>query len=124
MTIRKLAYGLASFACAAIISVHAFAAVTLQATPGQQFYVNGTAYSANSNGLISNVATDDALQLIKAGAFYPATAITGKTNLAATADPAATDDSTKGYGVGSRWINTTAGTSFQLVDATASAAIW
>lgn len=47
-----------------------------------------------------------------------------KTNLAATTDPGATDDSAAGYAVGSRWINTTDDKSWECVDSTASAAVW
>jgi len=45
-------------------------------------------------------------------------------NLAASADPTATNDTTQGYSVGSTWVNTTSDTAFICVDATASAAIW
>ena len=47
-----------------------------------------------------------------------------KTNLSASADPGATDDSAAGYAVGSRWINTTADKEFVCLDATAAAAVW
>lgn len=39
-------------------------------------------------------------------------------------DPTADEDIDAGYSVGSRWINTTTGTEFVCVDATADAAIW
>ncbi|RWG53332.1 MAG: hypothetical protein EOQ64_24210 [Mesorhizobium sp.] len=47
-----------------------------------------------------------------------------KNNFAAVADPAATDDSSEGYQVGSTWVNTATDTAFVCVDATAGAAIW
>lgn len=47
-----------------------------------------------------------------------------KSNLSATTDPGAADDSAAGYAVGSRWINLTADTVHECVDATAGAAVW
>ena len=47
-----------------------------------------------------------------------------KHNLAAAVAPTTTDDTSAGYAVGSRWINTTADKSYLCVDATASSAIW
>jgi hypothetical protein len=47
-----------------------------------------------------------------------------KVNLAATTDPGSTDDSSQGYGVGSRWINVGADKEFVCLDATATAAVW
>lgn len=45
-------------------------------------------------------------------------------NLAATTDPAVTDDGGDGYGIGSRWINTTGDTEFVALDVTVGAAVW
>jgi hypothetical protein len=42
----------------------------------------------------------------------------------ATVAPAATDDNTEGYAVGSRWIDVTADKTYECVDATTDAAIW
>jgi hypothetical protein len=47
-----------------------------------------------------------------------------QSNLAATADPVATDDAAAGYAVGSTWVNVTTDESFTCVDATATAAVW
>ena len=47
-----------------------------------------------------------------------------KSNLAATVDPTANEDSGDGYAVGSIWINTTGDKSFVCVDATVAAAVW
>jgi hypothetical protein len=47
-----------------------------------------------------------------------------KSNLGATTDPGATDDSAAGYAVGSDWINVTLDKAFVCLDATASSAIW
>lgn len=45
-------------------------------------------------------------------------------NFAATVDPTATDDSSKGYSAGSVWVNTTNGKTFVCGSATAGAASW
>jgi hypothetical protein len=47
-----------------------------------------------------------------------------KVNLVATADPAGTDDSTAGYAIGSRWVNTTSGKEFVCTATTTGAALW
>ncbi len=47
-----------------------------------------------------------------------------KTNLGATTDPGASDDSGAGYAVGSRWINVTLDKEFVCLDAAAAAAVW
>ena len=45
-------------------------------------------------------------------------------NFDATTNPGVTDDISAGYTVGSRWINTTAGTIWNCVDNTNGAAVW
>ncbi len=47
-----------------------------------------------------------------------------KNNLSATRDPTATDDADAGYAVKSIWMNQTAGTIWQCMDATPGAAVW
>lgn len=47
-----------------------------------------------------------------------------KNNLAATTDPAVTDDSASGYSIGSRWINVATDHEFVCTDATQGAALW
>ncbi|MDY6957599.1 MAG: hypothetical protein SVK08_00445 [Halobacteriota archaeon] len=47
-----------------------------------------------------------------------------KNNFSATTDPGATNDSSEGYSIGSKWVNTSADTVFVCVDATATSAIW
>jgi phage-related tail fiber protein len=47
-----------------------------------------------------------------------------KSNLTASANPTATDDSAAGYAAGSTWYNTVNETRWYCADATASAAVW
>lgn len=47
-----------------------------------------------------------------------------KSNYAATVDPVVTDDGTKGYSVGSVWVNITLDKTFMCVDSSTGAAIW
>ena len=49
---------------------------------------------------------------------------TPKNNFAALSAPTAKDDETKGYQVGSRWINTSAGTEHVCLNPTAGRAVW
>lgn len=45
-------------------------------------------------------------------------------NLSASADPTANDDSGDGYGIGSLWLDTTNGATWQALDVTPGAALW
>lgn len=45
-------------------------------------------------------------------------------NYGATAAPTVSNDSTQGYEVGSQWVNTSTGTAYTCLDATAGAAVW
>ena len=58
--------------------------------------------------------------------IYPAYAPFIKDNLTATTNPGVTDDTTKGYTKGSRWINTSANPkeAYVCLDATEGAAVW
>ena len=47
-----------------------------------------------------------------------------KTNLGATTDPGAGNDTTQGYVIGSLWINVTLGKVWQAVDVSTGAAVW
>ena len=47
-----------------------------------------------------------------------------KNNLAASTNPGVSDDSTAGYAVGSKWINTTSDEAFICLDSTGAAAVW
>lgn len=47
-----------------------------------------------------------------------------KTNLGSAANPGTGDDNTAGYGIGSRWINTTLDKEFVCLDITTGAAVW
>jgi len=45
-------------------------------------------------------------------------------NLAANTEPGVSNDNTEGYGVDSRWIDTTAGEAYVCLDASTGAAVW
>ena len=47
-----------------------------------------------------------------------------KANMAATTDPAVSNDSTQGYGVGSAWLNTSTGIQWSCISAAVGFAIW
>lgn len=47
-----------------------------------------------------------------------------KANYSAVSDPSNTDDSSEGYEVGSKWINTNSGNEFVCVDALENSAVW
>lgn len=47
-----------------------------------------------------------------------------KHNLSASGPPSATDDSDSDYAVGSRWVDTTNGRTWECVDASSGAAVW
>lgn len=47
-----------------------------------------------------------------------------KVNLSASVAPTSTDDTSEGYAVGSRWVDTVANKEYVCVDATTDAAIW
>ena len=79
-----------------------------------------------STGGSGNVATDaiwDAAgdTVVGSGAN---TAVKRKNNDGAAAAPAVTDDSSAGYTVGSRWIDTTADKEYVALDVTVGAAVW
>lgn len=50
--------------------------------------------------------------------------VAGKQNLAAAVAPTVNEDSSAGYSVGSRWIDTTADRAYVCVDASVGAAVW
>ena len=70
-------------------------------------------------GLEADVNAGDGFVEIKAGATT-----VRKSNLAASAAPAVTDDSNAGYSVGSIWIDTTGDKVYGCVDASVGAAVW
>lgn len=80
---------------------------------------NGNTYVPDAYGFIQAQVVD-VIDLLRAG--FTITPI--RDNLAATVDPTTTDDTTKDYAIGSRWINTTNGSIWVCEDATASAAVW
>lgn len=66
-------------------------------------------------------ATKDTLWQTLGDVFEP---YTGSTTNISTSAPTVTDDSAHGYAVGDRWIDTTLGDDYTLVDATPGAAVW
>jgi hypothetical protein len=70
---KKLLSGIAAFAFAAVLSCNAFAATVLQAKAYQQFFIDGTTYSADALGMIVNVSPNDVPALLRSGATFPST---------------------------------------------------
>ena len=70
---------------------------------------------------ILNGVTTGPAALVQLGVDQIATRLS---NLAATSVPAVTDDLTKGYGVGSIWINTTTNNVYLAANVSAGAAVW
>jgi hypothetical protein len=94
------------------------------ATPYAQFEAkSGTVYTADAFGVVKTVALADISDLLASGCITLGV-VGAKSNLAATTAPAATNDSTQDYAVGSRWLDTTNKNEFVCVDATATAAVW
>ena len=54
----------------------------------------------------------------------PRTPGAGQTNVEEVTDPAVTDDESKAFDVGSRWINTVTGVTYECVDNSTGAAVW
>lgn len=80
--------------------------------------ITGTV-SHEKGGLEADVSAYDGLIRISGGSTSNL-----KSNFAASAAPAVTDDSASGYVVGSRWIDTTNDKEYVCVDNTATAAVW
>lgn len=80
---------------------------------------SGTTYTPNARGFIAAELAD--VPALLAIGFTPHTRMD---NLAATTSPAATDDTTDDYAVGSLWLNTTTGGLWICKAATEGAAVW
>lgn len=96
-------------------------------SPNVQSYIaaSGTLYNPDANGVItlSTAAQKlDAGSLIGMGCVQLQSGV--KNNLAATADPGVSNDSTQDYGAGSTWLNTTGQRLWSCVSAAAGAAVW
>ena len=63
-------------------------------------------------------------KLVDNNGIYVWETVSGQNVKKASSDPLVTDDNTKGFEVGSRWINTTTGKVFHLIDESTGAAIW
>jgi len=83
--------------------------------------------TAADAGLFWYDPTDSNTYVWNGTAWVDVTAAGGsvvKNNYTAGIAPTVADDTTAGYSVGSRWVDTAAGNSYACVDATAGAAVW
>lgn len=93
----------------------------LSADPQAALVQNLPALEAGVNLVVPGVRPDTGLAR---QVTLPAFVIASPRTNAATTNPVATDDSSAGYAVGSRWINTATGQMFNCISATVGAAIW
>lgn len=94
------------------------------ASPNMNFTCqSGNSYTSDAYGVIKTVVGRDVVDLLGDDCI-PLGQSGARTNNTATTNPATTDDSSKDYGVGSHWINTSTGVEYVCTDATASAAVW
>jgi hypothetical protein len=100
--------------------------VKLLAKPYQQFQTrNGTQYVADAYGVLASVLVGtDIVDLIDSGALPLPGNPQSVDNLAATADPTASNDNTQDYGPGSLWLNTTSNRAWLCESASTGAAVW
>ena len=83
--------------------------------------ISGLSFTTNSDGAtVLTLANKDALR----AALFVDDIAGAKSNRYATANPTATDDSGKGYSIGSIWINVSTDTVFMCADANVGAAVW
>jgi hypothetical protein len=85
--------------------------------------LSNTVYTADASANIANVTPNDVIDLLKGGCTILPDA-NALNNFAATSAPGVGDDSADGYGIGSRWLNTTTDSEYICVDATEGAAVW
>lgn len=96
---------------------------------GDWIVFNGTAWEKIDNSdKVSSVNTQTGVVVLDTEDIAEGTGLTSKYtvkhNLAASTDPASTDDSGSLYSVGSLWINQTSNTSWSCTDNTSTAAVW
>lgn len=87
---------------------------------------NNAAEGYQNGSIWHNNATRQSFRLVDAflGTWNAVNTARSFDNFSATTDPTATADSTFGYGIGSRWFNSTTGKYFELHDASVGAADW
>ena len=95
--------------------------LTLLDSAGNEYTLSGISLplSLANGGLGANASAWDGFLRVSGGG---ASAV--KAKLDATAAPAATNDSSQGYDVGSVWVDVTNDDVYMCVDATVSAAVW
>lgn len=97
----------------------------LLGTANQSYQTRNTVYTADAYGIVtvSTSNMQDITDLINSSCI-PLGAVQARSNLTATADPAASNDNTQDYGVGSMWVNSTNGRVWICQSATTNAAAW
>jgi hypothetical protein len=107
--------------------------VVTDVTPGAAVWVSTTAVSVFEFSVTDGTTTVDPTTSVTfvgatvadLGSGNAEITLTGiLNNLAATTNPAVTDDSGDGYEIGSRWINTATDEEFVATDVTVGAAVW
>lgn len=84
---------------------------------------SGNSYTSDAYGFIHSVTPQDAVDLAAGGALSLGQQ-QARNNLAATIAPTSTDDSSKDYGVGSRWLVPAASKEYTCFSAALGAATW
>ena len=101
--------------------------VCLDASVGAAVWVEGSSQGTTTlTGLndTPSAYTDQGGKLLRVNSGGTGIEFSMKHNLSAGVDPAATDDDSAGYEVGSRWANTNTDKEFVCLDATTGAAVW
>lgn len=102
-----------------------FSLITPNAVAGQVMTAgrSGTSYTADSYGIVHSVTPQDAVDLVAGGALSMGQT-QARNNLAATILPGVTDDISKDYAPGSRWLVPAASKEYTCFANTLGAAVW
>jgi Tfp pilus assembly protein PilV len=90
----------------------------------QSFQTRGGSYASDANKVVSGVAANDVMDMINSGCVPMMPNLQGRDNFASAGAPGTTSDTTQGYAIGSRWIDTNTGLLWTCTDATTNAAVW